>query len=172
MTAMALPFHKESTVHIVASPQAVFQLLDDHERLAAHMEKPSLMMAGASMKIDTDSRNGKALGSVITLKGRVLGLALFVSERVTEYAPPLRKTWETFGEPQLLVIGSYRMGFELVPGGVTSQLRVWIDYDLPTGWWGRWLGKLLGGFYASWCVQRMSSDATLALCKGDGNGNT
>jgi hypothetical protein len=136
------------------------------------MEKPSLMMAGATMKIETDSQKGQALGSLTTVKGRVLCMALSVSEEVTDYAPPFRKTWETLDVPQLLVIGAYRMGFELIPVESTSQLRVWIDYDLPTGWWGRWLGKLLGGFYANWCVQHMSSDAALAFCEGDGSGNT
>lgn len=158
-----LPFHRETTVRVAASPQAVFALLDDHQRLAAHMEKPSLMMAGATMKIETDSKRGQALGSLITVKGQVLGMALSVSENVTEYAPPLRKSWETFGETHLLVIGAYRMGFVLAPDAEMSQLRVWIDYDWPTGRWARLLGKLLGRTYADWCVQRMAADAARAF---------
>lgn len=171
MTKSALPFRKEATVLVAASPEVVFQWLDDHQRLATHMEKPSLMMAGASMHIETDDRNGQAVGSVITLKGRVLGMDLSVTEQVTDYAPPLRKAWETIGTPRLLVIGPYCMGFTLVAGTPNCILSVWIDYDLPAGWWGRWLGKLLGGFYANWCVSRMSSDAVQAFCKGNGNGN-
>ena len=93
-----LPFHRETTVHVAANPQTVFELLNDHQRLAAHMEKPSLMMAGATMKITTDRQKGQALGSLITVKGHVLGMALSVSEKVTEYAPPLRKAWETIGD--------------------------------------------------------------------------
>lgn len=158
-----LPFHQETTVRVVASPQAVFALLDDHQRLAAHMEKPSLMMAGASMKIETDRQKGQALGSLITMKGQVLGIGLSVAEKVTEYAPPLRKSWETLGETRLLVIGPYRMGFTLAPDAEMSQLRVWIDYDLPSGRWGRWLGKLLGRRYADWCVKRMAVDAARAF---------
>lgn len=157
------PFHRETTVRVAASPQSVFALLDDHQRLAAHMEKPSLMMAGATMKIETDNERGQALGSLITVKGQVLGMALSVSEKVTEYAPPLHKSWETFGEPHLLVIGAYRMGFALAPDAETSQLRVWIDYDWPTGRWARLLGRLLGRTYADWCVQRMAADAARAF---------
>lgn len=171
MTKAALAFHKESTVLVAANPEAAFQLLDDHRRLATHMEKPSLMMAGASMHIETDAHKGQTVGSVITLKGRVLGMDLSVKEKVTDYVPPLRKTWETIGTPRLLVIGPYRMGFTLAAGTPNSILNVWIDYDLPTGWLSRWLGKFLGGFYANWCVQRMSTDAAQAFCKGDGNGN-
>jgi len=156
-------FHREATADIAASPQAVFAFLDDHKRLAAHMEKPSLMMAGATMKIDTDSRRGHVVGSQIRLKGRVLGIPLSVEETVIEYDPPLRKTWETCAEPELLVIGRYRMGFELTPQTDKTQLRVWIDYDLPSGVWARWLGKVLGKVYADWCVTRMVRDAESAF---------
>ncbi len=164
-------FHREATVHVAASPPTVFALLDDHQRLAAHMEKPSLMMAGATMKIETDNQKGQALGSLITVKGRVLGMALSVSEKVTEYAPPLRKTWETFSETHLVVIGAYRMGFVLAQDAEMSQLRVWIDYDWPAGRWTRLLGKLLGHVYADWCVQRMTADAVRAFSESHRDGN-
>lgn len=171
MTSAQFPFHRETTVRVAASPHVVFALLDDHQRLAAHMEKPSLMMAGATMKIETDSKKGQALGSLITVKGRVLGMALSVSEQVTEYAPPLRKTWETVGETHLLVIGAYRMGFALAPEAEISHLRVWIDYDWPTGRWTRVLGKLLGQTYADWCVQRMATDAERTFSERHSDGN-
>jgi hypothetical protein len=79
---------------------------------------------------------------------------------VTECAPPRRKVWETVGTPRLLVIGPYRMGFEVSPEGAAgSRLRVFIDYALPTGAPARWLGRALGGAYARWCTHRMVRDA-------------
>lgn len=86
--------------------------------------------------------------------------ALSVEEVVSEYNPPVLKTWETRGEPRLLLIGPYRMGFDLAPREGKTQLRVWIDYNLPSGWPGRWLGRLLGAVYADWCVTRMVKDST------------
>lgn len=127
------------------------------------MEKPSLMMAGAAMKITTDSQQGQAVGSWIRLEGRVLGIALSVEEVVSDYQPPVLKTWETRGEPHLLLIGEYRMGFELAPSADNTQLRVWIDYNLPSGLPGRWLGRLLGTVYADWCVTRMVRDPANAF---------
>lgn len=158
-------FHREATVDIAASPQAVFTLLDEHQRLAAHMEKPSLMMAGATMKTETDSQRGQAIGSLIRMKGRILGIPLWVEETVSEYKPPFRKAWETLGEPRLLVIGNYRMGFELASRENKTRLRVWIDYNPPSGIPGRWLGSILGKVYADWCVTRMASDAARAFYK-------
>ena len=156
-------FHREATADIAASSQAVFAFLDDPKRLAAHMEKPSLMMAGAIMKIETDNRRGQAVRSQIRLNGRVLGIPLSVEETVIEYDPPLRKTWETCSEPKLLVMGRYRMGFELTEQVGKTLLRVWIDYDFPSGVWARWLGKMVGNVYADWCVTRMVKDAKNGL---------
>lgn len=154
-----LEFHREALADIAADPVAVFSVLDDHRRLSAHMEKPSFMMAGATMKAQLDSQRGQAVGSVIRMKGVVLGVSLYVEEVVTHYEPPFRKTWETRGQPRLLVIGPYRMGFALSPAAAGTRLRVWIDYNSPAGFAGRWLGKLLGRVYANWCVTRMTRDA-------------
>lgn len=162
------PLHREALAEIAADAGAVFAVLDDHRRLSAHMEKPSLMMAGATMQTELDSLRGQAVGSVIRMKGVILGVSLHVEEVVTHHEPPFRKTWETRGQPRLLVIGQYRMGFELSPAatGTRTRLRVWIDYSLPTGLAGRWLGKLLGKVYADWCVTRMTRDAMNFFNKG------
>ena len=148
---------------MAASPQDVFAFLDDHQRLSAHMQKPSLMMAGATMKIETDSQRGQAVGSRIRMFGRLLGIPLSVEETVIEYEPPFHKSWQTCAEPRLWVIGQYRMGFELSASGRKTRLRVWINYDHPLNLAGRWLGKILGKVYANWCVTRMAKDAATAF---------
>src|SRR6202051_1855592 len=99
--------HHQSEVSVATDAPTLFAHLDDHRRLVGHMEKPSLMMAGATMQVQTDALQGQGVGSVICVTGRVLGVDLVVEEVVAERVPPLRKTWETRGEPRLLVIGSY-----------------------------------------------------------------
>jgi hypothetical protein len=111
------------------------------------------------MEIALDGGRGQKVGSRMRLAGRVLGLALSVEEIVTERHPPHRKVWETTGSPRLLVIGHYRIGFELSPQGHGSMLRVFIEYTLPERAPARWLGRLLGRSYAAWCTQRMVDDA-------------
>jgi hypothetical protein len=154
-----LPFHFESEVELNAPADAVFSHLDDHSRLSAHMTKPSWIMAGSHMTIELDASEGRAVGAIIGLRGRVLGIPLSVEEIVTERRPPLRKVWVTTGRPQLLVIGPYRMGYEITPKAKFLQLRVFIDYALPDGPISYWLGRLFGNFYARWCTQRMANDA-------------
>jgi Polyketide cyclase / dehydrase and lipid transport len=156
-----LPYHFESNVEVSAAADAVFSHLDDHSRLSAHMSNSSRMMAGSRMAIELDASEGRAVGAIIRLRGQVLGIPLCVEEIVTERKPPLRKVWETTGRPQLLVIGSYRMGYEITPQAQASRLRVFIDYALPDEPISRWLGRLFGHFYARWCTQRMARDAAM-----------
>jgi hypothetical protein len=111
------------------------------------------------MEIEIDEGRGQAVGSRIRLSGRVLGGELSVEEVVVERNPPRRKVWETTGTPKLLVIGHYRMGFELSPQGSCSRLRVFIDYAVPDRGLARWLGRVFGRAYARWCTQQMVDDA-------------
>ena len=164
MAAEPFPLHHRTEVLLAAVDAArLFAHLDDHRRLASHMEKPSLMTAGASMHIDTDERHGQAVGSVIRMSGRLLGLRLEIEETVTRRNPPREKVWETIGAPRLLVIGAYRMGFTIEPAGSGSRLVVFIDYRLPAGGMGFVLGRLLGPAYAAWCTRRMAGDARAAF---------
>jgi hypothetical protein len=149
--------HLDKAVRIDADPETVFAFLDDHGRLVAHMDRPSPMMLGGRMSVSTDEGKGQAVGSHIRMGGSVLGMRLELDEVVTIREPPRRKSWDTVGEPRLLVIGPYRLGFEIEPAGGHSSLRVSIDYDLPMR--GRWLGTLFGRNYANWCVDQMLNDA-------------
>lgn len=153
--------HYEVTVQVPAGPERVFARLDDQKRLAGHMSRPSLMMGGGRMAYVFDAGEGQAVGSRFQLSGRAFGLELAVDQIVTERDPPRRKSWRTTGEPKLLIIGNYEMGFEVAPAAQGSTLRVWIDYD-PPGL--RWPGlKLLTRAYARWCVDQMATDALRAM---------
>jgi hypothetical protein len=156
-------FHEQASGPVDATAAQVFAHLDDHRRLSSHMESSSPMMLGSSLRIEIDGRDGRAVGSVIRLHGRVLGMRLALEEAITEYQPPHRKAWQTRGEPRLLVIGGYRMGFDVEPVHPGCRVRIWIDYDLPKAGLGRWLGALLGRFYARWCTQQMLRDCQRAF---------
>ena len=156
---MAYRSHDEVTVDVAAEPALLFDHLDDQERLAAHMAKPSMMMMGGRMAYEFDATKGRAVGSVIRMRGEFLWLRLFVEEVVTVHARPARKVWETRGAPKLLIIGGYAMGFEIARSASASRLRVFIDYDQPATLLGRVLGVVFAPLYARWCVDRMANDA-------------
>lgn len=144
------------TVRTRALPEDVFEQLDDPTVLGSHMQKPSAMMLGGTMRYELDEGRGRAVGSVIRMTGTVLGLRLFLEEVVTERSPPFSKTWETRGAIRLLVIGHYRMGFTVTPQDNGSIVGIYIDYNLPDGLVGGLLGSVLAGSYADWCLKRMT----------------
>ena len=152
--------HYEDRTTIAAPPERVFAFLDDPQRLAGHMSEPSWKMGGGRMAVEVDAGGGRVVGSRIMLRGSAFGMPLSLDEVVTRRDPPRAKEWETVGEPRLLVIGSYRMGFEVQPSGGGSDLRIFIDYNAPAR--NAWLGTLFGEMYARWCVRMMLSDARRA----------
>jgi Polyketide cyclase / dehydrase and lipid transport len=153
-----LAHHYETSALVQAPMDEVFTYVDDPTRLGSHMSKSSWMMGGSRMQIELDDDRGQRVGSRIRMRGRIFGLRLSLEEVVTEYNFPHRKVWETTGAPKLLVIGHYRMGFEIGSRDIGSLLRVYIDYSVPHGVLTRWLGYLLGPVYARWCTQQMAKD--------------
>jgi hypothetical protein len=136
----------------------VFAYVDDHSQLSSHMSQSSWLMGGGRMDLQFDEGRGQRLGSKIRLQGKVFGLSLSLEEVITERVPPYRKTWQTIGSPRLLIIGQYRMGFELSERNHGSALRVFIEYSLPVRTVERWLGLLFANFYARWCTHKMIKD--------------
>ena len=157
MTTTTFPLHEEAHAVLNAPVEEAFAYLDDFHKLSSHMERPSGMMMGSSMSIETDQAGGKQVGSKVRMAGRMMGLPLSLEEVVTERDAPRRKAWETVNT-KLVVIGQYRLGFELAPQTEKTALRVYIDYELPRGT-ARLAGSLFGRTYARWCVTKMASDA-------------
>jgi hypothetical protein len=143
---------------IQTTPKALFAYLDDQVSLGSHMEKPSAMMLGGSMRYILDEGKGRRLGSVIRMEGAFLGIRLSVEEVVTEREPPVRKAWETRGIPHLLILVGYRMGFDVSPADRGQRLRVFIEYNTPRTLFGRIAGFLFAGLYARWCIGRMATE--------------
>ncbi len=165
---MSYGYSAVSRVRIQASVEALFDYLDDHRRLAGHMSQPSMMMLGGRMSYQFDRSEGREIGGRIRMTGTFLGMKLRVEETIVERWPPTRKVWETTGRPLLLVIGPYRMGFEIEAAQEGSDLRVFINYDLPPTMAGRLIGSFLGPTYARWCVDRIASDAAIRFQQSAG----
>jgi hypothetical protein len=151
--------HFADKVTLNAGAAEVFSYGDDFSRLSSHMNKSTTMMMGGSMTTSLDAARGQTIGSRVTMSGKMMGIELSLEEVVTERLPPRHKAWETVGSPRLLVIGSYRLGFDVVSKNNASDLRVFIDYDLPPSPASRWLGYLFGPIYAKWCVRQMINGA-------------
>ena len=111
------------------------------------------------MAISVDAGRFRSVGSRLRLSGRVFGIMLNVEEVIVDHQPPYRKSWETIGEPRLLVIGGYRMTFELASRGTNTAIRVSIEYGRPARGFPHVLGALFAVYYARWCTRCMVVDA-------------
>src|SRR5262245_18319375 len=147
--------HHEGSRHVVEAPDEVFAFVDNDERFSSAMSESSWMMGGGRSSVEIDEKNGKALGSHIRLSGRVFGISLYLDEVVIRRDPPVFKVWETVGASRLLIIGAYKMGVQISPEAGGSRVRVFLDYQLPEGWAGYWLGLAFARLYARWCVSQM-----------------
>lgn len=153
--------HYEEAVDVVASAEDVFNYVDDHLNFSSHMNKSSAMMGGGMMKTEFGKGGGKTVGSHIKMSGRVFGIDIYLDEVVTVHNPPFKKTWETVGIPNLLVIGDYEMGFEITEIDANCNFKVFINYNLPNGIFTKFLGMILGRFYAKWCVHQMIQSTSI-----------
>jgi hypothetical protein len=149
--------HQQASGLVSGTPGQVFAHLDDQTRLAAHMSRRSWMMGGGRMGYEFDAGRGQQIGSHIRMGGRAFGIRIALEEVVTERTPPTRKAWRTVGETQLIVVGPYVMGFDLVAVEAGTRASVWIDYAPPSTGVGRWF-PWLADAYARWCVKQMVRD--------------
>lgn len=150
--------HAQSEALAATSVTDLFDLLDDPQRLGGHMERRFWRTLGTRMGYRFDARGGRAVGSRMSLEGDLWGWRVGVEQQVVAHDPPHRKAWETLGEPRLIVVGHYRMGFEIHPATAGSVVRVWLDYCIPS-WRPRAIARALAAGYASWCVRQMTRDA-------------
>ncbi|KKR33527.1 MAG: hypothetical protein UT63_C0015G0008 [Candidatus Gottesmanbacteria bacterium GW2011_GWC2_39_8] len=147
--------HFEESVFIAVSPSDVFKFADNHANFSSHMNKSSWMMMGSKMNTKIDEGKGQKIGSHIQMDAKFFGISLFLDEVIDKYEPPFLKSWHTVGNINLLVICHYRLGFVINPVDGFSEMKVYIDYELPKSLIGKILGNLFAGIYARWCVKQM-----------------
>src|SRR5262245_32053817 len=157
--------HEEATGAVAATMHEVFSLLDDPTLRSTHRNERSWKMGWGKLTTILDEQWGRVVGSHAVLRGRALGMLLFLDEIVIEREVPRRKVWETVGEPRLLAIGRYRMGFDITPSGSGVLISASIDYELPSRGLPRRLGYFFGRVYAKWCTRQMVVDAQALLAK-------
>jgi hypothetical protein len=159
------PFHLSQFVEIQASPQVVFDFMDDVHKAGWHMEQSSMPMMGSKMQIETLSKNQTGVGATYRWTGKVLGLPIDFSETVVKWENGRKRIWRTIGVPKIIIIGQYEMSFLVEPTKTGSRLSVSIDYELPKPIFWKFAGWLLAGWYSKWCLGNMCQDAKSGLEK-------
>jgi len=141
----------QETAVLPALPARVFEWIDTPANTGLHMSRPSMAMLGGSLQVERLSPNAAGVGATYRSWGRVLGLRIDFTTRVTVWLPEREKSVETIGEPRLIVIGDFQMRSSITRLDSSTRLVLALAYNLPAGWFGRLLGRVLARPYVRWC---------------------
>ena len=145
--------HYEDSTPAAGLPREVFDFIDNPNNLAMHMEIPSPLMGGGSVKTIIGAGEAKTIGSHIRMSGKAFGIPIFLDEAITRREPPRIKSWKTTGDINLVVIGHYEMTVKTEDFQGKSKVTGSINWQLPDR--NKWLGYMFGGLYARWCIGMM-----------------
>lgn len=156
-------FQKITSIH--STPEKVFAQLDDFSKTGMHMSQSSMMMAGSKLKLKQLSANPIGVGSKYRWYGKMMGMTIDFSEKVTKWQPPVLKEWETMGEAKIIIMSWYRMWFEIFPQEKETIVRLSISYLPPKLWFYKILSFFFAKWYCNWCLNNMLSDSKRNLEK-------
>lgn len=147
--------HLSNQIIVQASPAEVFSRLDDMTEIGKHMTESSMPLMGSKLKFAILSPNETDIGATYRYYGKIMGLTLDITEVVRRYKLNEEKFWETIGEPKIIIMSHYVLGFQLKPTTGGTQATFSIDYEIPQRGLGKVLGILLSNWYAHWCLRMM-----------------
>jgi hypothetical protein len=154
------------TKHFKATPEEVFQCLDDLGVTGMHMTKSSMAMMGGEMDLQFLSEHRTGLHTRYRWTGTVLWMVLDFTVVVTHWVKGREKTWETIGPARLILYSWFRMQLFVEETSEGSRADLSITYERPEGLFNKVLCFFLGNWYAQWCLKNMLTDAEQKLDAG------
>lgn len=144
---------KEIVIH--AAQEDVFSFMDDLSKTGMHMSEKSMMMMGSKLALEHLSGPARGVGAVYHWHGKVMGMRIDITEKITTWIENREKIWETIGRPKIILLGWYRMILKTsaVKEGTLTSLQ--IDFTPPEGFFYRILYSLFSGWYCNWCLTNM-----------------
>jgi hypothetical protein len=153
-------------IRLNASPEKVFETLDDLGVTGMHMMQSSAMMMGARLHLQylTDYHTG--LGSKYRWTGKMMGMKMDFTVEVTKWIMGTEKTWETIGEARMIIYSWYRMHLlvESTTNGCEAELS--ITYEKPKDRIAKIISFLFADWYCNWCLKNMLSDTQKIIESG------
>ena len=146
-----------------ATPEKVFQCIDDLGVTGMHMTKSSMPMMGGKLDLNFLTANHTGLGSKYRWTGKVVGMTMDFTVEVTKWIKDKEKIWETIGEPKMIIYSWFRMQLAISPSANNTQAELSISYEKPNGWFNRLLSFFLADWYCIWCLKNMLDDSKKTL---------
>lgn len=145
------------------NPDIVFQCLDNLGITGMHMTQSSMMMMGSKLDLNFLTKNHTGLGTKYRWTGKMMGIKMDFTVEVTKWLSGEEKTWETIGNPKLIIYSWYQMHLLLakIPTGTTAQLS--ISHERPEGIFYKIISFLFADWYCRWCLKNMLEDSKKIL---------
>lgn len=138
-----------------STPEKVFQCLDDLGVIGMHMTKSSM---GGRLNLEFITSHKTGLGSKYGWTGNVMSMVMDFTVEVTKWIQGKEKTWETIGDPKVIIYSWYRMHLMVSEASNNTQAELSISYEKPKGWFNKLICFLLGDWYCRWCLKHMLGD--------------
>lgn len=153
----------ERTMLYKASAKDVFECMDDLGVTGMHMTESSMPMMGGKMNLEFLSDQKTGLNTKYRWTGKVLWMNLDFTVLVTKWIKGQEKTWETIGNPRLIIYSWFQMQLKVEKTGEGSMAFLSLSYEKPKGLFNNIICFVLGDWYAKWCLRNMLSDAKKRL---------
>jgi hypothetical protein len=151
------------TKHYNASPEDVFDCLDDLGVTGMHMTQSSMPMMGGKMDLKFLSPNKTGPQTKYRWTGKVLWWKLDFTVEVMKWERGKEKVWETIGVAKLVIYSWFRMNLDVWQVSDGSMAQLSISYEKPKGIFNQVLCFLLGDWYCKWCIKNMLRDTAERL---------
>ena len=148
-----------------ATPEEVFQCIDDLGVTGMHMTKSSMPMMGGKLDLNFLTANHTGLGSKYRWTGKVVSMTMDFTVEVTKWIKDKEKIWETVGDPKMIIYSWFRTNLEISTSLDDTQAELSITYEKPKGWIYRFLSFFLAAWYCRWCLKNMLDDSKKTLDK-------
>lgn len=146
-------------------PDIVFRCLDNLGVTGMHMTQSSMMMMGSKLELKFLTESHTGLGTRYRWTGKMMGMRMDFTVEVTKWMPGREKTWETIGNPRLIIYSWYQMHLLLTSNGGGTTAALSISYKKPEGIFNRILSFLFADWYCRWCLKHMLEDCKEILTR-------
>ena len=127
------------------------------------MTNSSAMMLGSKLHLEFLTPHHTGFGSTYRWTGKMMGLCMDFTVKVTKWIDGREKIWETIGETKLIIYSWYRMYLEISAAEAGTLAELSISFEKPRGFPNRILAFLFANWYCRWCLRRMLGDARHAV---------
>lgn len=148
-----------------ASPEELFDCLDDLSVTGMHMTTSSTPMMGGKMNLDFLSPYQIGWHAEYRWTGKVLWMVLDFTVLVTRWIRGKEKSWETVGNAKMIIMSWFKMNLFVEGNDQQSTAHLSISYGRPEGFFNRILSFLLADWYCRWCLKNMLNDTEKKLRK-------